>query len=266
MADPYASIANIDKSIQEKLGSILEIRGSDIQQKLMRESYLASLVLPKKTKALEVGCGTGVVTRYLSELKNVETVIGIDPSSVFVERAKELSAGISSVSFSSGDARSLSFADASFDLVVFHTTLCHIPLPEQALKEAYRVLRAGGILAIFDGDYASASVALSQHDPLQVVVERMVSDFVENVWLIRSLPKYLKNLGLNLQEFSSHGYTAVSDPTYMLTLIERGVELMVLSGTLGKTQGEALRSEAARRVENGEFFGHISYISAISKK
>ena len=127
-------------------------------------------------------------------------------------------------------------------------------------------MRPGGTLAIFDGDYVSVSVAIDKHDPLQVAVDKMVGNFVENIWLTRQLPKVLTNLGLVLMDFRTHGYTAVSDPSYMLTLIERGTEMMVTSGVLGKNQGEALQSEAKRRVESGAFFGQITYISAIAQK
>ena len=266
MPDPYASIADTEKSVQERLSNVLELRGADLRQQEMLQSYLSSIAFPQSSKVLEVGCGTGVVSRYIASLKNVASVVGIDPSPVFIEKATTLSKNIAGLSFATGDARSLNFADETFDLVVFHTSLCHVPLPEKALKEAYRVLRRGGILAVFDGDYVSVTVALDDQDPLQLAVNTMVDNFVENKWLIRQLPKVLTNLGLSLKAFRSHGYSAVSDPSYMFTLIDRGVEIMVESGMIGGNQGEALQSEARRRAQAGEFFGHITYISVIAEK
>lgn len=266
MPDPYAAIADVDKTVQEKLGDVLELRGADRQQKELLQYYLSLVDLKDNSSALEVGCGTGVVSRYLSSFAQIDSVTGIDPSAVFIDKANELSKDIPGASFRTGDARALDFADESFDLVVFHTSLCHVPGPEKALNEAYRVLRPGGTLAIFEGDYASATVAVDNHDPLQMVVDKMVENFVENKWLARQLPKFLTELGLEMKDFRSHGYTGVSDPSYMLTLIDRGVDIMVNTGVLGKKQAEALQSEAQRRVESGEFFGQISYISAISKK
>jgi SAM-dependent methyltransferase len=120
--------------------------------------------------------------------------------------------------------------DASYDLVVFHTTLCHIPDPETALREAHRVLRPNGWLAIFDGDYTTTTVAISDFDPLQPLVNAMVANFVHN-------------------------------PGW-----RDGADILSGSASLSAEAADALRNEARRRARAGEFFGHISFVSVIARK
>ncbi|MEY2930693.1 MAG: hypothetical protein RL033_1442 [Pseudomonadota bacterium] len=98
-------------------------------------------------------------------------MLGCDPSESFLARARELAAHLPSLSFRSRDGRQLDLPAASQDVVVLHTTLCHVPEPERVLAEAARVLRRGGWLAVFDGDYATATVAVTASDPLQSWVE-----------------------------------------------------------------------------------------------
>lgn len=266
MPDPYASISDKNESLQTKLAEVLELRASDQRQQEMLLSFLSELPLKQNSDVLEVGCGTGPVSRELLKLDQVTTVTGIDPSPVFISYANKLSEGSENITFQTADARQLNYPDESFDLVVFYTTLSHIPSAELALGEACRVLKRGGVLAIFDGDYTTATVATSAYDPLQVAVDIMVNNFVENIWLARSLPKLIHAHGLTIERYSSYGYTKVSEPSYFLTLIDRGIDLLISNGNMGKDQAEQLKSEANRRIESGEFFGHISYVSAIACK
>ena len=266
MPDPYASIAQAEEALQARLAGVLELRAADPQQRAMLNAYLSEIQLPSAAIALDVGCGTGAVTRVLAELPRIQEVVGIDPSPIFVEKARELGKGLGRLSFHTGDGRSLPFADASFDVVVFHTTLCHVPDPEQALREAHRVLRGGGWLAVFDGDYVTTTVAIDTFDPLQRTVDTMIANFVHNPWLTRRLGKILASMAFTVTSLRSHGYTQTTEPAYMLTVIDRGADLLAGAGSIGADQAEALKSEARRRVKAGEFFGHISFVSVIARK
>lgn len=106
---------------------------------------------------LDVGCGPGTITLDLADRVAPGHVVGIDREGEVIARAEELrtSRGVTNATFSTGDAYALQFGEASFDVVHAHQVLQHLTKPVMALKEMYRVLRPGGILAIRDGDFAT---------------------------------------------------------------------------------------------------------------
>lgn len=266
MPDPYASIAEADRQIQERLAGVLELRAADPQQRAMLDSYLADISFPQGAQVLEIGCGTGAISRVLARRQGVGKVIGVDPGPIFLAKARELGSGISNLQFEQADGRSLKYKDGVFDVVVMHTLLCHVPGPERTLAEAYRVLRPGGWLSVFDGDYVTTTVAIGDNDPLQSCAEAAIAWLVHDRWLVRRLSALVRSTGFHNLRTQSHGYLETSNPSYMLTLIERGADFLVASGRLGADAAAALKFEGRRRADSGEFFGHIAYASLIARK
>ena len=266
MPDLYARICEVAPDIQERLGGILEMRAADSHQKEMLKSYLSEIAFPNEARVLEIGCGTGAVTRTLAGWPGVSEAVGIDPSATFIAKARELSKGVDNVVYETADGRSMTLDNASFDVVVVHTTLCHVPKPEQLLAQAYRVLRIDGWLAIFDGDYATATVAKGDSDPLETCIDAFRIGFVHDQWLIRRLPALIAATGFTVQPTRSHGYVEAPEAGYMLTLIDRGADVLVQNGRISIETAAALRAEARRRSKEKEWFGHIAYASVLARK
>lgn len=266
MPDVWAAFPELDAAMQERLAGVLETRGADPQQRKMRETFLADVPFPNDARVLEVGCGTGVTTRAIALRPNVGTVVGVDVAPFLLNKARDLAQGLHNVTFREADGRSLPFEDETFDVVVFDTTLTHVPGPERALAEALRVLRPLGWLAIFDGDYVTITVAIEEHDPLQDCVGALGDAFLHNRWLGRRLPTLVRGCGFETARFRGHSYVETSEAGYMLTIVDRAIETSHASGRFGEDIAEALKAEARRRVEAGTFFGHIAYVSLTASK
>jgi ubiquinone/menaquinone biosynthesis C-methylase UbiE len=153
-SDVWAAVADLDAA-QERLAGVLKTRGADPRHQAMRQTFLADVPFPAKAWVLDVGCGTGVLTRVLARWPDIGTVVGVDPAPFLLAKAREFAAGLPNVTFEETDARALPFAGEAFDAVVFDSTLSHVPGPERSLAEAFQVLRPGSVLAVFDGDYAT---------------------------------------------------------------------------------------------------------------
>jgi ubiquinone/menaquinone biosynthesis C-methylase UbiE len=211
MPDVYATIADADPALVTRIAEVLELRAADPQQQAMRQAYLGDIAFSQGARVLEDGCGTGAVTRELAAWPGVAEVTGVDPSPTFLATARRLGPR-ANARFLEGDARGLDFQDQSFDVVVFHTTLCHVPGPHLALAEAARVLRPGGWLAVFDGDYATTTVALHPGDPLEACALAFVEFSLHDPWLVRRLPGLLEQPGFEPVRMRSYGLSRPGTP------------------------------------------------------
>ncbi len=100
---------------------------------------LARKHLKRTSRVLDIGCGTAYKTLPLA--REVERMIGIDPSAEMLEKARKnvRASGVSNFDLLNAGAEAIAFADSSFDLV-----LCLLAPIEPA--EAFRVLKPGGVV------------------------------------------------------------------------------------------------------------------------
>ena len=110
---------------------------------------IARLVRPATAgPCLDLGCSAGLYARNLTGLFP-GGVVGVDISpSMLREAARRSRRVLPKPSLARADAEELPFADGSFSAVVCGGTLNEIGTPARALREAHRVLRPGGRLAV----------------------------------------------------------------------------------------------------------------------
>jgi len=98
---------------------------------------------------LDAGCGLGLATAALADMYPQAEVFGLDMYSEDVlQHAGNLMPGSKRVQFVSGSIEQAPFKDGRFDLVTAFDMLEHVPHPEVALDELYRLLSADGFLIV----------------------------------------------------------------------------------------------------------------------
>ena len=127
------------------------------------EEFVDRLNIVAGMKVLDVACGTG--NTAIPAARKGAQVIGVDIAPNLLEQARRRAAvqGLT-VSFDEGDAESLPYADAQFDLVISMFGGMFAPRPEQVAAELTRVCRSGGVVAMANwtpGSFAGQMFALT---------------------------------------------------------------------------------------------------------
>lgn len=102
---------------------------------------------------LEIGCGRGGFASYLAGKSSAETKITASDFSDFaIDQARQRFSDVK-IEWRKEDIQKLSFKNNLFDTIISCETIEHVPEPQQAILELYRVLKPGGRLFLTCPNY-----------------------------------------------------------------------------------------------------------------
>jgi len=262
----FRDTADLDETEARDLAMRLELRGRAEDETAAREEYLGLLNLAPGDRVLDVGCGSGVVTRAIAQrVAPGGQALGIDPSPALLAIAREHAdaAGLGgSIELREGDGRALPFPDASFDAVIAATTLAHVPNAESALDEMVRVTKSGGRVGVFDFDGDSFLIAHPDRELTRRIVVAQSDHGAVNGWMARQLPGLLADRGLADVKVRAFMPLEREAGTFYAVLAERGAEIAAQAGAITSDERvrwvEALHAEIAA----GRFLGGRLHIFA----
>jgi ubiquinone/menaquinone biosynthesis C-methylase UbiE len=255
----WRDTAHLSQSKAREQAARLEHRARAEDERSARDEYLGLLRIASGERVLDVGCGSGVVTRDIAKrVAPGGSVVGLDPSPALLDVAREYAdeAGVAGlITFQEGDCRSLAFAEASFDVVVAATVLAHVPEAEKALPEMVRVARAGGRVGVFDFDGDGFLIA----HPDRAVTRRIVASHCDNGavngWLIRRIPSILSELGL--KEVRARGFMSLErgKGSFYADLAQRAARSAAEAGVITSAELAKWLAELHDLLEHDRFIG-----------
>jgi SAM-dependent methyltransferase len=260
----------MDAAVLETIAARLEFRGTDEGYARLSQAYLPRLPLAEARRILALGCGTGIEARALGRLLGPETVIiGLDHSPALIDAARRVTAdeGLSSgIVYEVGDAHHTSYGDGEFDIVTMHTLISHVDDPLQVLREARRVVRPGGTIAVFDGDYASLTFAYPPEALAKMVEEKLMQLIVANPRIMRDMPHLLSEAGLELVEADGALYADIGSGRFWPAAAETYGALLARSDLLPEAVLADWRDHQARSAAANTFFGATNYYTYLMRR
>ena len=147
------------KKIEAKAESVWgwETRAGRIRAE-RRANYLLEFGgFAKGSKALEIGCGTGLFTQKVDEQSNVD-ITAIDISEDLLSQGRQK---LPHINFIVKDAMNTGFNDRTFDTLFGSSVLHHLDMG-LALKEAYRIMKPGAVLVFAEPNMLNPQIFLER--------------------------------------------------------------------------------------------------------
>jgi len=262
--DVYGRTHELDAKSIDTIAARLEARRGSAKYIGMLQEYLA-IDLAAAKNILVLGCGTGVEVREVLRGPDFRgRVTAIDISADLVERGKGLAEqeGVADrIDWLVGDAQELRLSDGAFDLVLAHTLVSHVPDPKRVVEQAARVVRPGGTVVMFDGDYATMTFGVDRE-----MDERIISGIIANPRVMRAMPRLLREVGLKLVDSRGWMLTEIGRADFFLGTLQSLPVLLRKAGVATPGEVQAFVGRQLRASEDGTFFAGYNFYAMIAER
>ena len=203
---------NIDEQPKESVSIIserLENRSLKGQFYDFTKEYFALMDFDENSKILELGGGTGVIGRNFIEYRNFKGKYVVSDLSKELlnfgeKKAKELELN-NYLHFKQIDAMSkITHDKGSYDTVIMHTLVSHVPNPAVVIENAKKLLKRNGKIIIFDADYETLLMASGNKELDKIVNTAIKEGCVAQPKVMRLIPKIANSLKLKLIKYKSN--------------------------------------------------------------
>lgn len=259
--DPWARVDALPDP--GRMIPLVEDRAAHPDQVAMRRRFWDWVELAPGTAVLEVGCGTGVWAREVAALVGPGgRVLGLDPSRSLVEAARRFARERGApphLAFQVADGAALPFPDGSWDLVLAATVLGHVPDAAAVMREAARVARRGGRVAVFDQDWETLVVNHSDKALTRRILQCSCDRRAMDGWSGRRALGLMRQAGLRDARCLPLAWVDAAYEAYMRHTLENRAAFAVQHGGVGEAEAKAWLAELDGRARDGSFFAGITY-------
>jgi SAM-dependent methyltransferase len=269
-SDVWGRTAEIDESALTVIVDRLESRAKHPFFRAVIADYIGDLELERISTVLEIGCGTGVVSRALAVtpgFRGTITATDVSPQLIDAARRYAQTEGVEGrIAFKVSNASDLHAENSSYDLILAHTLLSHAANPVAILAECARVLRPRGQLLIFDRDFASSALSLEREIAARIDIGDIARAFAAQPTIIRQLPGLFVDMGFAIETHRSYVIADVGRAEFFRENLTTWRRLLPVSGVIGKADADLLMNSLEAASAAGTLFWANNFYTFVARK
>jgi arsenite methyltransferase len=269
-SDVWGRTSDIDESALAVMAARLENRAKHPFFHGVIADYIGALELKLIANVIEIGCGTGVVSRRLAATPGFRgAIMATDMSPYLIGMAQQhaKAEGVGArITFEVSGAANLRAENGACDLVIAHTLLSHASDPVAILAESARVLRPGGQLLIFDRDFASSALSLDSTIAAKIDVADIARAFAAQPFIMRQLPKLLGEARFAIEIHRSYVIADVGHAEFFAENLSTWRRLLPVSGVIAQEDADNLMDGLDAASNAGTLFWANNFYTYIARK
>ena len=253
-----------------EMAAALEERAQALDQLQVNRALMDTLAPVAGEHILEVGCGSGVLSRQVAPgVVPGGKITGVDISPEFLKIAQGYVASTdfpTSFQWSAGQAEVLPFQDASFDGVFAARLLLHVSNPRSVLNELTRVTRPGGRVVVMDWDFDTVAIDHSNREMTRRVMHWRCDHHGGNNWSGRQLWGLMAATGLvNVRAVPIVSVAQRENDSLTLSLF-RAAQVARDGGAIVPNEYDDWVEEIRSSLATGCFFASIVYFIVVGER
>jgi ubiquinone/menaquinone biosynthesis C-methylase UbiE len=214
-------------------------------------------------RLLEVGCGTGIVSRLVAPyLTKAGAITGLDISPQFLAVARQhadLAKPASQIRFVNASGAAVPYTDGCFDGAWGVRLLLHVVDPDPVVSEMRRVVRPGGRVVLADWDFETTTVDHPDRELTRRILNWRTDHHGANNWSGRQLLRLGREAGLKDVQVYPLVVTAIDERPALTQSLWRAAEVARDGGAITEAERYAWVSTLKERISSGRFFASMVY-------
>jgi|SRR5271157_1003741 len=269
-ANNWANPSNASDQEIAEMASGLEERGRAPDQLQVNSALMNVLAPAPGDRLLEIGCGSGVLCRWMaSAVAPNGRITGLDISPQLIGIARDYASGAvlaDIIQWCTGRAEALPFPLASFDGALAARLFLHVSNPNTILRELARVVRPGGKLVVMDWDFDTVAVDHSNRELTRRVLHWRCDHYGGNNWSGRQLWRQMASAGLSSLKVVPIVSVASREQDSLTLSLFRAAQVARDGGGITSSEHDAWVEELKSALTARSFFASIVYFIVVGER